>query len=196
MTLSEIAKALNRSIVYFSGLQRRFELPLLEGAAYPAAYFAFFRKIVYLRTLGIPEADLVDLWKIEKHLIQLLHHDAIGSPTWYLDENTQTGHFERRLLLTHHDLGPEFECHMLQPSLDFAQSQTLFTHRETGDDVLPVLERYLESVARIRATAEGESLLLRNALHWFPRLRANSPGVEISAGNGRGRSPRVPTAMG
>lgn len=37
-TLSEIAKALNRPVVYLSGLQSRFELPVLEGAGYSDAY--------------------------------------------------------------------------------------------------------------------------------------------------------------
>src|SRR5450759_191210 len=33
-TFSEMAKALNRSPVYLSGLQKRFELPVFEGTAY------------------------------------------------------------------------------------------------------------------------------------------------------------------
>lgn len=177
MTLGEMAAALNRSVVYLSGLQRRFELPLFEGPAYSAAYFAFMRKIVHLRTLSIPEDALIDLWKIEKHLVQLLHRDATGSPTWYFDEGTQTGHIERRLLLTHHDLGPEFEHQMLQPSLDFSAPRALFSHKETGDDVLRVLDRYLKHLAAIQAAAAAEAPLLRAALRWFPKVLAGNPGT-------------------
>lgn len=169
MTLGDMAKELNRSTVYLSGLQRRFELPIFEGTAYTHAYLALLRKIVFLRTLYVAEDALSDLWKIEKHLVQLLHRDATGSPTWFLDEGLQTGHLERRLLLTHHDLGPEFEHQMLQPHLDFSKQRALFSHKETGDDVIHVLERYLDLCAKIRAEAEAEAPLLRAALRWFPK---------------------------
>ena len=33
-TLGDMAKALNRAPVYLAGLQKRFELPVFEGAAY------------------------------------------------------------------------------------------------------------------------------------------------------------------
>lgn len=90
-TLAEIAKALNRPVVYLSGLQARFEVPVLEGAGYSGAYLAFLRVIVHLRTLGIAEDKLRELWDIEKKLLQLLHADTTGSPTWFLDS---CGHHE------------------------------------------------------------------------------------------------------
>ncbi len=37
-TFADLAKALNRSTVYLSGLQSRFELPTLDGAGYSEAY--------------------------------------------------------------------------------------------------------------------------------------------------------------
>ena len=73
MTLGEMAKALNRPAIILTSLQKRFELPVLEGATYSPAYFAFLRKIVHLKLLGISEKDLIELWKTEKHLLQLLH---------------------------------------------------------------------------------------------------------------------------
>jgi len=172
MTLGDMAKALNRSNVYLTSLQKWFELPVLEGAAYSPAYFALMRKIVHLTLLGIAEKDLVELWKTEKHLLQLLHFDVAGSATWYLDECAHARRPERRLLLTHHDLGPEFLKKTLQPHLDFApKSRGLFSHKEVGDDARYVLDRYLALYAEIQSKATTEAAQLRNALRWFPRIR-------------------------
>lgn len=172
MTLGEMAKALNRPAIRLTRLQKEFELPVLEGPAYPPAYFALLRKIVHLNLLGIPDRILVELWKTEKHLLQLLHFDGTGSPTWFLDECAHAQHSERRLLLTHHDLGPEFSRKALQPQLDFApRSRGLFSHKEVGDDIQRALERYLTQYSAIQAQALAEAPQLRNALRWFPRIR-------------------------
>ena len=172
MTLGEMAAALNRPAVYLHSLQKRFELPVLEGTAYPPAYFALLRKIVHLELLGIPEKDLVELWRTEKHLLQLLHFDSNGSPTWYFDECTHVHNPERRLLLTNHDLGPEFSQKALQPQLDFdPRAHGLFSHKEVGDDVRRVLDRYLLLFADLQEQATAEAAQLRQALRWFPRIR-------------------------
>ena len=181
MTLGDMAKALNRPAVYLTSLQKRFELPVLEGAAYPPAYFALLRKIVHLELLGIPEKNLVELWKTEKHLLQLLHFDGSGSATWFLDECTHVHHPERRLLLTNHDLGPEFSHRALQPQLDFEpKSRGLFSHKEVGDDVRRVMDRYQALFADLQDQAAAEVQQLRHALRWFPRIRpphARSPNA-------------------
>lgn len=172
MTLGEMAKALNRPAIVLTSLQKRFELPVLEGAAYTPAYFALLRKIVHLTLLGIPEKDLAELWKTEKHLLQLLHFDGTGSSTWFLDECAHTRNPERRLLLTHYDLGPEFTKKALQPRLDFApKPRGLFSHKEVGDDARRILDRYLDLYAAIQSQALSEAPQLRNALRWFPRIR-------------------------
>jgi hypothetical protein len=49
-TLAEMAQALNRPAVVVSGLQNRFELPAFEAAGYSAAYLAFLKTVVHLRT--------------------------------------------------------------------------------------------------------------------------------------------------
>lgn len=178
MTLGEMAKALNRPIVYLMGLQRRFELPVLDGAAYSGAYFALLRKIVQLRVLSVSEDALVDLWKTEKHLLTLLHFDHHRSPTWFLDQCERNGNLDRRLMLTHHDMGPEFANRMLQPHLDFDPSASgLFSHRETGDDVLHVLGRYRKLAATVVSAAESEAPTLRASLHALPHLRAAIAGA-------------------
>ena len=179
MTLGEMAKALNRPAVYLTGLQRRFELPVLEGAAYSYAYFGFLRTLVHLRILGIAEELLLELWKTEKHLLQLLHFDTTGSPTWYLDQCGQGNHTDRRLLLSKHDMGPEYEHRMLQPHLDFSVApRGLFSSKEVGDDVLLVLGRYRDLCADLCAAAAEEAPQLRATLHWVPRLRILRPEPE------------------
>ncbi len=172
MTLGDMAKALNRPTFQLMHLQKTFELPVLEGAAYSPAYFALLRKLVHLHLLGISEKSLLELWKTEKHLLQLLHFDATGSPTWFLDEGTHVRNPERRLLLTNHDLGPEFLNRMLQPRLDFAIApRALFSHKEVGDDAQRVLERYRKLYAEVQSQAAAEAEQLRHALRWFPRIR-------------------------
>ena len=143
-TLGDMAKALNRPAVYLSGLQARFELPLLEGAAYSDAYLAFIRTVVYLRALFISEEALRDLWHIEKKLLALLHADSTGSPTWFLDACGQTAHRNRRLLLTNFDMGVKVPAKMVQLGLDFSgQLPELFAGKEMGEDALRVLNDYL-----------------------------------------------------
>jgi len=100
-----MAAWLNRSTVYLSELQKRFELPGYESTTYPDAYLEFFRTIVYLRTFDIREETLRDLWILEKKLLTLLHVDSTGSQTWFLDACGRTTHRERRLLLSNFNLG-------------------------------------------------------------------------------------------
>ncbi len=172
MTLSEMAKALNRPAIYLHSLQKRFDLPIYEGPGYSDAYFSLLRMIVHLTHFSISEKSLLELWKTEKHLLQLLHFDGAGSTTWYLDECGKQGHMERRLLLTNHDLGPEFSKRMLQPRLDFAPApRGLFSSREVGDDARRVMETYLQLYAELQARAAAEAQQLRTALRWFPRIR-------------------------
>lgn len=176
LTLGEMAKALNRPAVYLSGLQRRLELPVLEGAAYSHAYYALLRRVVHLRILNVPEEVLLDLWKTEKHLLQLLHFHTTASSTWYLDQCGKTAHHERRLLLTGHDMGPEFANRMLQPHLDFdPDSSGLFPPREAGEDVLRVLERYHRILNHVLDLAAAETPMLRAALHDWPHIRRKPP---------------------
>ena len=89
-TFSDMAKTLNRSPVYLAGLQKRFDLPVFEGAAYSDAYVAFLRAVIALRPYGLAEDALLRLWNFEKKLLQLLHLDSTGSPTWFLGINLRT----------------------------------------------------------------------------------------------------------
>ena len=170
--LGDISKILNRSPLFCSGLQARFDLPVFEGAGYSDAYVSFLRTVVYLRALSISEEALRDLWHIEKKLLQLLHVDSTGSPTWFLDACGQTTHRRRRLRLTNYDLGVKLPSRVIQLGLNFAADlPELFASKEMGEDALRVLGEYLKLHARIRAAARTEVPIVRAAIRWSGRLK-------------------------
>ena len=155
-TLGDMAKMLNRPAAYLSGLQKRFELPASEGAGYSNAYLAFFRTLVYLRVLYISEETLRELWHMEKKLLQLLHIDSSGSPTWFLDACGAKAHRNRRLLLTNYDMGVEVSAMTLQLGLDFSvKLPELFAGKEMGEDALRVLKEYLNSARDVALTSRS-----------------------------------------
>ena len=166
-SLTAIIDDLNRPAVYLHGLQSRFELPVLSGATYSEAYLQFLRKLVYLRSLAISEETLRDLWRIEKKLLQLLHVDSTGSPTWFLDACGAKDNPKRRLLLSNYDLGVEVPSQTLQLGLDFADRlPEFFAGKEMGEDALRVLNDYLKLKARIRCDIEAELPMVRAAVKW------------------------------
>ena len=170
-SFGDMAKALNRSTVYLSGLQKRFELPTLEGAAYSDAYVAFLRGVINLRTFDISEETLRDLWQLEKKLLQLLHVDSTGSRTWFLDSCGATAHPERRLLLTNHDLGVPLTGSEVQTGLNFASSlPELFAGKEMGEDALRALNKYIPEHNRIMAALTAELPHVRTAVKWAAPL--------------------------
>ncbi len=105
-TLADLTKTFNRSTVYLSGLQSRFELPMFDREGYLEPYLAFLQTVAHLRTLSTTEETLRDLWHIEKKRLVLLHADSTGSPTWFLDSCGATTSPKRRLLLTNYDMEP------------------------------------------------------------------------------------------
>jgi hypothetical protein len=170
-TLGDMAAALNRAPVYVRGLQARFQLPPFEGPRYSDAYLAFLRVLVALRILGISEDALRDLWQFEKKLLQVLHVDSAGSRTWFLDSCGQTAHPERRLLLTHHDLGVALPSGTLQLGLDFSASlPELFPGREMGEDALRLLRECLSYRARMLGEVAAELPHVRAAIAWAAPL--------------------------
>lgn len=166
-TFGDMAAALNRSTVYLSGLQKRFELPAFEGAAYSPAYLAYLRGVIHLRTFDISEESLRDLWHLEKKLLQLLHVDSAGSPTWFLDSCGMVSHPKRRLLLSNYDLGVPISPGELQTGLNFADTlPELFAGKEMGEDALRVLRECLKICARILADLTTELPHVRTAVKW------------------------------
>ncbi len=170
-TLADLAKALNRSTVYLSGLQSRFELPVLDSAGYSEAYLAFLQTVVHLRTLSITEETLRDLWHIEKKLLVLLHADSTGSPTWFLDSCGAATSPKRRLLLTNYELGAEVHGKGVQLGLNFADTAPeLFAGQEMGEDALRVLNDYRKLYARITTDVKAEAPHVRAAVAWSKRV--------------------------
>ncbi len=170
-SLNQMATVLNRSTIYLSGLQKRFALPTCEGATYPDAYLEFFRTVVYLRTFGISEESLRDLWVLEKKLLTLLHVDSTGSPTWFLDACGRTTHRERRLMLSNFDLGIPLAAREVQTGLDFSDRlPELFEGKAMGEDALRVLDECLKIEKGILKDVRSELPQLRAATKWAGRL--------------------------
>ena len=168
---ADLAQALNRSTVYLSGLQSRFELPVIDGVGYSEAYLAFLQTVVHLRTLSISEETLRGLWHIEKKLLVLLHADSTGSTTWFLDACGATTSPKRRLLLTNYELGVEVHGKGLQLGLNFADTAPeLFAGQEMGEDALRVLNDYRKLQARISADVKTELPQVRAAVAWSKRV--------------------------
>lgn len=177
-SMGDMLKSLNRAAVYVSGLQARFELPVMNGAEYSKAYLEFLRAIVSLRTLNIAEEALRDLWHLEKKLLQLLHVDSAGSRTWFLDSCGATTHTERRLLLTNHDLGVALTGSEVQTGLNFTDSlPELFAGKEMGEDALRVFRECLKMRTRILAEIATELPHVRAAIKWAMPL--NKPDWKV-----------------
>lgn len=166
-----MAVKLNRSTVYLSGLQKRFDLPACEGATYPDAYLDFFRTVVYLRTFGISEETLRELWVLEKKLLTLLHVDSTGSRTWFLDSCGRTTHRERRLMMSNFDLGIPLDAREVQTGLDFSDRlPELFQGKEMGEDALRVLNECLKLEKTTLNNVKLELPHLRAATKWAGHL--------------------------
>ena len=180
-SFADMAKVLNRTPVYLSGLQKRFALPALDGAAYSNAYVAFLRGAINLRTFDISEETLRDLWHLEKKLLQLLHVDSTGSRTWFLDSCGATTHPTRRLLLSNHDLGIPLTGTEVQTGLNFSNSlPELFPGKEMGEDALRVLRECLKLRARTLAAVATELPHIRTAVKWAtPLSKKAAPGSPV-----------------
>lgn len=175
-TLNQMARALNRSPREVSNLQSRFELPVFPGAGYSEAYLAFLRTIVRLRTLQVREETLRDLWILERKLLRLLHADAGGSPTWFLDACGTKGPGRHRLLLSQRDVGAAFDERTIQPGLDLSpeQSGELFSGAAMGEDLMRLLDEYRRVHGEVRKNVRTALPLVDATVAWgkrkFPAL--------------------------
>ena len=152
-------------MVWVTGFQRRFSLPVLES--YSEGYESFLRKIVHLRVLGVSEETLREFWAIERKLIEVLHLDPQSSPTWMVDACAHASDPDRRLLLSNIDLGFPLPATDLQIGLNFAAaSPELFAGKEMGEDALKLLQDYRTRLTAIRASVGSESRILGTALKW------------------------------
>ena len=171
-TIDELVTALNRSKLELTSVLKRFEVPPVKDDAVPETYAVFLRMVVYLRSLGISEERLRDLWQLERKLMQLLNVDSVGSPTWFLDACGETKHAQRRLLLTNCDLGFPLPVRGVQFSLNFAEVKPeLFPGREMGEDAIRVLRETLKLHRAICADVVLERPVATAANRWARRFR-------------------------
>lgn len=170
-TLGDMVKALNRSPVYIQGIQKRFDLPLLKGAGYSSSYLLFLQTVICLRTLNISEEAILELWRIERKLLQILHADSDGSDTWFLDSCGSRRNRKHRLLLSNFDMGVYLASGTLQLGLKFSDNaKELFTGKEMGEDALALLNAYLSAAAALQASVTAEAPTLRTALRLARRI--------------------------
>lgn len=166
-TLSKLCTALNRPYGVIQDIQKRFELPVLKGAAYSDAYVAFLRTIIHLRIFSVSFDSLTRLWQLEQSVMRLLHADSTGSPTWFLDSCGAKGHRSRRLLLSNYDLGTHLASGSVQLGLDFsAATHELFTSAEMGEDVFQAINLYLKDYRALALSIRAELPNLRAALNF------------------------------
>jgi hypothetical protein len=166
-SLGQIATLLNRETILLSGLQTRFGLPVLKGERYTPAYVEWFRQIIRLRSFNIAEDRLRDLWQQETKLLQLLHVNSTGSPTWALDSCGASQHPERRLLLSNHDLGVPLVAGELQGGLNFSDSlPELFPGAEMGENAARVLRKCVQLKLQFQTEITAELPHLRAAVKW------------------------------
>ncbi len=171
-TLGDMANALNRSQLVLRDVLKRFEVPLAKDDRYSDATLAFLRTVIFLRALNIGEDRLRELWRLEKKLLQLLHVDSAGSPTWFLDACGLTNHPRRRLLLSNFDLGFALPVRAVQLGLNFADvGAELFAGKEMGEDAIRVLVETLKLHHAICADAAGERPLAIAAIRWARRFK-------------------------
>ena len=160
-----VADGLGRPVIWISGIQKRFGLPVLEK--YPEGYESFLRKVVHLRVLGVSEETLREFWAVERKLIEVLHLDPQSSPTWMVDACSVAADPDRRLLLSNIDLGFPLPATDLQIGLNFAAaSPELFAGKEMGEDALKLLQDYRTRLTAIRSTVGSELSVLKGAIKW------------------------------
>ncbi len=170
-TLAEIAAELGRDRLNLLGWIKRFELPLCSDNRYPATYLSFFRTVVFLKLAQIPEEKLVELWTLEKKLMNLLHVDTSTSPTWMIDGHAAAGNDSRRLFLSRFDIGTDLQSACVQPGLDFSPAPAeLFGGRDMGEDALRLLGIYLAELKPVLATVASQAALLGEAARWARRM--------------------------
>ena len=177
-TFPILCARLNRPTVYVRGLQTRFALPTATPTNHITA------RPVHRPTVRPLISDLRPLanrlWTMERKLMQLLHADSTGSPTWFLDSCISTTSPLRtphsalrtsshRLLLSNFDIGASLPSGAVQTNLNFTAttSPELFSAPEMGDDALLVLNQYLPLHQQILHDISLERPILRAALRHF-----------------------------
>ncbi len=119
----------------------------------------------------IPEEKLIELWTLEKKLMNLLQVDTSSSPTWMIDGYAAAGNDSRRLFLSRFDIGTDLQGACVQPGLDFSPAPAeLFGGRDMGEDALRLLGIYLAELKPVLAIVAAQSAVLGEAARWAGRM--------------------------
>jgi hypothetical protein len=166
MTSMELSERLGRPALWIGRNQKRFGLPVLKN--YPECYSAFLRKIRDLRNLGVSEEKLVDLWNLERKIIDILHLDLGGGELSLIEGCSVEVDLERRLLLSNAELGVPLMARDVQAGLDFSagRPKELFDGKAMGEDGLRILGEYRVLLQRVKELVGKERVVLKEGLKW------------------------------
>jgi hypothetical protein len=146
-------------------MRKHFGSPALEE--YPECYETFLRKVRDLRNLRVSEEKLVNLWNLERKLIDILHLDLGDGNLSHIQGCSVEADPERRLLLSNADLGVPLMAKDLQAGLDFQQRPPeLFEGKEMGEDALLLLREYRKLLKSLQETICWERKILTEGLRW------------------------------
>jgi hypothetical protein len=169
-TINEFCRALGKPAPLVHQLQIGLDLHIpRKEEGYSEAYVRFMQKVIALRAFSVPIADIADLFRKERKILELLHVDSISdSKTWYLDAcGCDDGPPDNSLLLTGHNLGFAITAEAIQSNLDFRERDPeLFKSHEMGEDIRRVLKLYLKLLDRIKERVDAERPILEQALEW------------------------------
>ena len=163
-SFADLCESLGKEPLQVRNLQRALGLKTDPKAVYAEPYVRFLWKIVALRTMGVPQETITELFQLETKLLKLLHVDSLGgSDAWFLcdtDSMTSGG-----LLLTGHALGFSVGDPGIQQNLDFgAKDPELFRGHEMGEDVRRILGQYVQLRAAVVARVQRGMPRVRNSL--------------------------------
>jgi hypothetical protein len=161
-SLATLAEQLGKDPLYIRNLQRSLNLKSDSKATYSDSYLHFLAKIIALKTMGVSQEQIVDLFEMEKKILKLLHIDTLSaSETWFLCDRDANG----GLLLTGHDVGFAVDGAGVQDMLDFgAKEKEMFRGVEMGEDVRRILGQYMKERDSVVAKVQREMPVVRNAL--------------------------------
>ena len=137
-----------------------------EGRRYECL-LSCVRQAVFLRIAGVGMVTIRKLWEVERKLIEMVHGDSHGSPSWLVDGWGERGRSGQRLFLTRYAIGAEVNGLAIQEGLDFSErSRELFEGGEMGEDVMRVLEDYRGRFRKLSELLGRVQPLLEESTRW------------------------------
>jgi hypothetical protein len=165
MNLTDLAKAVEKSVPFVITLQRKHGLPRRDE--YSEGYAVLVKKLVYLSLCSVTVKDVKALLNSERGLLELLKVDSLHDAENWFELLCTMKCGPTRLLLTGYDIGHPISGEALQTGLDFSEREKeLFEDSEMGADALRCLKRYAETVVPIRHRIESAIPTLQQTINW------------------------------